>query len=248
MEIGSLSTTELPKREVKAPHSLRRLIVDITFGIIAPIFCLILDPGFFTGHSMLTRWRVFAYATIALCIVVLAIWLWRRFRLGSGSGFVAGVLFAGALCSFLIGVIMFPATLFGLLFIIGIFGFIPFLTAFVFFRNARQALNYANKHLNVTGISGSFILGIFTSIAIPALIQLGANAYVSDGIRDLMELVQQENADWQPGVSHLKTAFWCTTECFDDLLAAYEREADPARRERFAYAYNALTRVILSIN
>ncbi|MEO8609351.1 MAG: hypothetical protein ABI690_15775 [Chloroflexota bacterium] len=227
----------------KNPRNLRRLIIDVLFGVIAPIATLIFDPAIFrggieSGLPVLAQWRVFAYIAIPIGVAVFTLWLSLRFRLKAWSGMVAGVLFAGAVFSLLIGIAILPITLFGLLLGIGILGFIPFITAVIFFRNALQAFNYVGKQLNLQGMVGSFLLGALMSVTIPAAAQLWTANYVQDAE---VQIIAGDVTQAEVGLADLRRAFWCELYCYRDLEVAYPNETDPTRRQRLASAYLELT-------
>jgi hypothetical protein len=225
----------------KTPRNLRRLITDVLFGVIAPIGTLIFDPIVFRsgdGYPILPQWRVFAYIAIPLSVIVMAVWLWLRVRLKAWSGVIAGALFTGALFSLLVGIAILPATLIGLLLGIGVLGFIPFFTAFVFFRNGLQAFNQAGKHLNPNGIFASFMLGMVVSLIIPAGVHLGAAASVSEGIR---EVLTDDPQTVKVGIPRLKRAFWCELDCYESLELSYETRSGSEQGTLLADAYHEIT-------
>lgn len=229
----------------KSPPKWRRLITDIVFGVVAPILSLIFDPIVFRGSgslglqsAVLAQWRVFAYVAIPLGVVVLVLWLWKRYALKFWSGFVAGVMFTGAIFSLLVGLAILPTTLIGLLLGIGILGFIPFVTAFVLFRNARDALNYAGKQLNFSGILGTLVLGMVASVAIPAAAHVAASAYVHNAEA---QIITGNTQEVEAGLANLQRAFWCDLDCFRELEDAYNFEKDKTRRDSLATTYHELT-------
>jgi hypothetical protein len=230
----------------KSPVQWRRLITDILFGVIAPILSLILDPIVFrggtgllgSGSPVLPQFRVFAYVAIPIGVITLTGWLWRRFHLHAWSGFIGGILFAGALFSLLVGLLILPVTLFGIVLGIGLLGFIPFFTAIVLFRNAREAINDVGNQLNVKGVVASVVLGMVVAVAIPGAIHLGAEAYVTGGI----EQVRSDDIQTvKAGTEWLKNAFWCDADCFRPLETAYEAPISESRRMMLAAAYRQIT-------
>jgi hypothetical protein len=75
--------------------------------------------------------------------VVMGIFLvWRTFRnqLTTFSAPFTGIFFAGGIFSTAIGVAILPMSLYGLLLLIGVLGFTPFVTAFVYFRSGVRAM------------------------------------------------------------------------------------------------------------
>jgi hypothetical protein len=229
----------------KSPLKWRRLITDIVFGIVAPILSLIFDPIVFRGSgsfgmqsALLTQWRVFAYVAIPLSVFVLVLWLWKRYALKGWSGFVAGILFTGSIFSLLVALAILPTTLIGLLLGIGILGFIPFVTAFVLFRNARDALNFAGKRLNFSGLLGTLLLGMVASVAIPAAVHVAASAYVQNAET---QIITGNTQEMEACLANLQRAFWCDLDCFRDLEDAYTFEKDKTLRDNLANAYRELT-------
>src|SRR5262245_23791254 len=126
---------------------------DILFGIVAPILCFVFDPIVFKNsfnllpfEEGLSRFALFVYLFSALAIITLALWLILAGRSSSLNAIIAGVLLAGAACSLVIGILILPLSLLGLFFMfIGIFGFIPFFTAFVYLRNGVRAVRAATR-------------------------------------------------------------------------------------------------------
>lgn len=127
-------------------------IFDGLFGIVAPILCFVFDPYFFRGSGPcfqppLGRFAVFAYVAVGLGVGVLSIWLIGGQWIKRGVNMFAGIFFAGALFASLIGLALLPFSLFGLLLMgLGVLGFIPFVTAWVYWRNARRAWRIAREH------------------------------------------------------------------------------------------------------
>jgi hypothetical protein len=120
-------------------------LFDGIFGVILPVLCFAADPivfkgGFFDDRAFLDHYRVLAYLTSAVEIAVFIVWRTFRKHLTTFSAPFAGVLFAGGIFSTAIGIVILPLTLFGLLLLIGILGFIPFLTGFVYFRSGVRAM------------------------------------------------------------------------------------------------------------
>jgi hypothetical protein len=144
------------KRQFSDSPSLAQKIFDVVMGIIAPILCLYFDPLIFKniifsvscgdGNATLGQpLAIFAYTLIGLGMLALAIWLIAGTRLGGSAAFFAGIFFAGAESALALGVALLPLSVPALLFIIGILGFIPFLTAFVYLRNGVRAWRSARR-------------------------------------------------------------------------------------------------------
>jgi hypothetical protein len=219
---------------------------DVSIGIIAPIVCLVLDPGIFSegllGGSWLSAYHVFVYLGVGIGTLVFAAWLRFGERLRKWGGFFAGIFFFGALFAFGTGLLLLPWSLFGLLIVIGILGFIPFLTARVYFRYGRRALHTAplqsakDKAITV----GGFILGIVFILGVPTFAQWQTSRIVSES----MQLVLHGDAlSVEQGIQGLKGAFWCARLCYVDIVDAHRNEEEPSRRALLAKAYKDLTGV-----
>jgi hypothetical protein len=160
--------------------ALRWLVFDILFGIVAPIFCLandiilFADEGLFGGDTVLGWLRVFAYLAIAGGMLTLVIWLAFSRFLGVGSSVVAGILLVGAPFASIIGIILLPWSVVGLVFVgLGLLGFVPFVTAIVYYRNGRRAWDLAQQASvqHPTAIKVAAVLGAVLVLGIPAVMQ-----------------------------------------------------------------------------
>src|SRR5689334_15421973 len=86
---------------------------DVTFGLVMPVLCFYFDPvvfrgGFINDHGLYPGVRFCAYAISALERVALCVWLLRAGRARLGPALLAGVLLAGAMFSFIVGVLILP--------------------------------------------------------------------------------------------------------------------------------------------
>src|SRR6185295_8732202 len=112
-----------------------QIIFDLVFGVVGPVLCFYFDPIIFRGGMlglggvMLPRLQLLAYSISIIQIPVLLVWLLLGRQLRSFSAPIGGVLIAGSFFSFLVGVLIFPYSVLGLMVLIGVFGFTPFVTA-----------------------------------------------------------------------------------------------------------------------
>src|SRR5258708_788674 len=74
-------------------------------------------------------------------ILGLMFWMGLRNQANRYAPLIGGLFVSAATFSFLIGVLMLPASLIGLIIIIGVLGFTPFATGLVFLRNGVRAIN-----------------------------------------------------------------------------------------------------------
>ena len=153
---------------------------DIAFGFVMPVLCLVFDPIVFRewfSHrpGLLGDWRLYAYTISALEMVALAAWL-----LGAGGGrgrppaVLGGVLLAGGVFSLVVGVLIFPFSVLGLIFFfVGAIGFTPFPTAVVYLRNGWRAAVPGRSGDDMSwGDAAALSFGFFFALGMPALIHL----------------------------------------------------------------------------
>ncbi|WP_165235973.1 hypothetical protein [Aquisphaera insulae] len=211
----------------------------ITAGILAPIFCLALQDSIvgdlvveIPGLRFLTVFRIFNYGVIALEMVVLLIWLACGPRLGPWSGPISGALFAGALFSGVLGLVLLPFSMIGLLVIIGVLGFVPFLTSAAYYSNGSAAYRQARAALHGPWLHATVLLGALLVLGIPGAAQSAVSLTVRAAIRGV--------AAGDP-TAMAKLRAWGTVASEDRLVWAYEAERDPTRKQRLADAYQSLT-------
>ena len=109
-----------------------------------PVLCFVFDPVVFHGWlsgepGLLGPWQSYAYTISALEMVALAAWLSGAGGGGRPPAALGGMMLAGGLFSLTVGLLILPLSLFGLLLIVGVFGFTPFCTAVVYLRNGWRA-------------------------------------------------------------------------------------------------------------
>jgi len=143
---------------------LKELGVDLLGGLILPVLCLVYAPGFLRDSPVASV----VYPMIVVQVVALALWQFIGPMRRWFCAFMAGLLMIGALTAGVIGLCMIPFSLIGVLFFgIGLLGLTPFLTAYVFGRNAAKALwgatDWRRKELVLA-------LGIAASIVLPVAI------------------------------------------------------------------------------
>jgi|SRR5215510_8591422 len=226
-----------------APQQTRKqLIFDMIFGVHGPVLCFLADPIVFKSGLLLTGlysdYQLFVYLVAALQVPLLSIWLLYGAKFRSVGLLMGGALMAGAFFSFCIGVLILPFSLLGLLWLIGVFGFTPFLTAFVYLRNSVRAIRAQPKGLNLlSGFVVATIAAVYV-IGLPAIASIGTARIATVWATEVM-YADEETAEtaahrlsWLPVVpdKDLNELFW-----------AYERESDPVRRALLAQRYREIT-------
>ena len=145
----------------RAPTRIE-LIVDWIGGVVGPVVCLVLDPVVLGGpNSHLRSYSIAAESGMVGFMFVIAVWLTCH----PSPNVFAGLLYAGGFLAIAIGLAILPLSIDGLRYGIGALGLTPFLTALVFFRNARRAQALAGEQFRwQTAIVASLVC--FLSLAI----------------------------------------------------------------------------------
>lgn len=217
---------------------------DVLFGISAPVLCFMYDPVVFRGGmrhlaitliSSLPRYQVFAYLLSGVCMVALALWLWGNERIKSQGGILSGVLLTGAVFASVLGIVILPLTLIGLLVIIGVFGFVPFLTGFVFLRNAIRASRYAVTQGKDKQLLAAIVVSACLVTMLPILVQAKINHEIDKAVQQIVE----GEAPQQSAVNTLRRLK--SFADMDTLVITYGRTQDSQRRGRLAVAYEEIT-------
>ena len=167
-------------------------LFDGIFGVILPILCFVVDPivfrGGFFGGPMLDGYQALAYLVSVVEIGVFIVWRTFRKQLVAFSAPFAGVLFAGGFFASAIGLAILPVSMFALLVVIGILGFIPFFTAFVYFRSAVRAMN--------DQIRNSTFGFRYMTAALAGLLAIGLSVIGSVYLQPLMPQQERPSRDW----------------------------------------------------
>lgn len=150
---------------------------DWTFGVVLPIICFVFDPTVFKGSVLggtaeLGFAKPFAYILSFSLIMAMSAWMIWGEKLKWLNAFLAGLFTVGAGISFIIGVILSPLSLLGLIIFIGILGFTPLFTAFVYFRSAFRAFQSAKPFLEKSVLRYSFVLAAIFSFVVPYVINV----------------------------------------------------------------------------
>lgn len=231
------------RRQFAAQETLAQLIFDVTFGVIAPLLCVIFDPVVFRARLMpeplLGGFRIFTYILIFIEISSLLVWLVCG-RAVTRSRILGGILLAGGLFSAVIGLVLLPFSFLGLMFAgIGLFGFTPFLTGLIYLRNGRRALRHAKTDAPVPGRRLTpVLLSALLALALPAAAQWQVTRLITQATRVLIDddTTRAAAATWK-----LKYVRRLTGEELNELVWAYGREQNAARKARLAHAYAQIT-------
>ena len=217
-------------------------IIDVTFGLVVPIVCFVLDPVVFKsfpllGRAVLEDYQLFAYVVSTVEMGFFLVWRTFPKKASSLSPLFAGVFLAGACFSFVIGVVMLPLTLWALLFILGVLGFIPFVSAFVYLRNGIRAMKAQPNlplasRITTAALSGVLVMG---SLVV-------ASVYVENSISTSMGTVIYGNAiEAETAANRLKWFRFIPLKQTNRLAVAYVNEWDEQKKAIIRQAYYDLT-------
>lgn len=149
---------------------------DWIFGIVMPAICFLFDPivfkGSLNGGAIFAKYKPFAYVLSYISIMALFAFLKLGKRAKYFNAFFAGIFLVGGLVSLIVGVILIPFSLIGLLMIIGVLGFTPLFTAFVFLRNSFRAFQIAKPFLDAKKLLGAFALTTILSFGFPLVLNI----------------------------------------------------------------------------
>ena len=213
---------------------------DVALGMIGPVLCFVFDPIVFRAGfdgPMLPDYQTFVYLFSGAQIVVLGLWLVMRPAHPVGSRVLAGAMLGGAIFCAVIGVVLTPLSLLGLMFGIGIFGFTPFVTAFVYTRNAVRGLRTEgaqSKFENGILLAGGFLLALI----LPLVLSLAIHSAVTQAVNEVIHGdAQQANFAAQRLVP---IRFFAEAE-LNKIADAYLSEQDPQKQAQLRTLYFQIT-------
>lgn len=219
-------------------------VFDVAFGVAAPILCFFADPIVFRaggfaigGQAVLGRYQLFAYLVSAIAITVLVIWLLLEDHLEPYGSLIGGVFVGGALFSTIIGLIILPFSLLGLMFVIGLAGFTPFLTAFVYLRNGVKAFR-RSRHTRVELKTAGALLAGSLAIGLPAVVSYQVERTVS---RSVGELLSGDANQAEAAVARLRWLPFIPEDSLDSVALAYGREQDTKKKQILKKYYRDAT-------
>ncbi|HEV2987863.1 MAG TPA: hypothetical protein VG759_05440, partial [Candidatus Angelobacter sp.] len=179
------------------------------------------------GRSILARFAFFSYLEIAICIIALSFFLVTR----RASPFLAAILFTGGAFSLALGVFLLPLTIPGVFVLVGLLGFTPFFTSYVFMRNARRCWSQSFRDRLPAAI-----LAATLTFLVPAGIQFEMLRITNRAVAMLQSGTDQEATR----ASHMLKLVHVAINT-DKIALAYERTQDQKQRERLARAFQEIT-------
>jgi hypothetical protein len=184
----------------------RQALFDVVLGVILPVIVLVVDPivfqgGLFGDEPVLGRFQVFAYLFCALQMGLFLAWRTWRAQLRPIGGVLGGAFLAGAFFSFVMGIVLLPFSLIGLIVLIGAAGFTPFLTGLIYLRTGVRAIraqqNGLTGRVRALVISAALVWAIGTPLAL-------SQAYTGIVSQMVTELIYSEGTEAEQAVSRLR--------------------------------------------
>ena len=113
------------------------------------------------------EYKPFAYLLSFVSIVLMMLFLLYGRKLKWFNAALAGLFVVGAAVSTLVGIVILPFSLLGLVVLIGFLGFTPLFAAFVYFRNAIRAIGYAELAVNDVLLFNLLAVSAILSFVLP---------------------------------------------------------------------------------
>lgn len=222
------------KKQFRSEATNAQTTFDILFGIVLPSLCFVFDPIVFKlefyglGKPYLADYKPFAYLFSFSSIILLSLWLYFQTRMKWLNAILSGVFFVGATFCLVIGLLLMPLSLIGLIFVVGVLGFTPFFTGFVYLRNGVRAMKLAKEILNFKFLINTVVLSAILSFVFPAIF----NLKVKQAVREMA------NGDVQTiEASAKRLRYFGFLVNLDEAVLAYGQTEDGEKQKALEKAY-----------
>ncbi len=228
----------------------RQTLFDVAGGAVIPILLLIFDPAVFRstgciGSPVLVNYAIFAYLAIGLGILTLLAWLFVPAARRRRAGIFAGTLLTGGLFAAGIGIVMLPVSIPGLLICLGALGFVPFITAVVYFRNGVRAFRTARLATSSQArLIVNLLVGSLLVMVPPAIVQI----QITNAVQRAVDQIAENPGSSATVVTELRALdSMCLRLCTSTIGAAFDRAqfANPSRQQRLTETYREVTGQVL---
>lgn len=225
------------KRQFQSEKTRKQKVFDWCFGVILPVVCFVADPIVFKGYGMgkgavLGYLKPFAYLlSFTLVMALSARLIWTN-KLKWSNSFFSGLFAVGAIISFGVGIVLLPFSILGLAFVVGILGFTPLFSGFVYLRNSVHFFESAKLIFKWQSLIGAFILSAVLSFTLPMLVNVKINKSL-EAMKNGDENTIRKQADYLQYVSPLIN--------FDALGGLYCESPDSKEHKALAETYERFT-------
>jgi hypothetical protein len=209
--------------------------VDAIIGIALPLLMLFFDPavfrtGIFGQAALYGVFKPGAYVATFCFIVLMGIWIRRQ----PWPAFMSGALAAGVVFALAMGCAILPTSVIGiLLFGLGLLGLTPFLMAYIYWRNAREAF----RLVRARGFRPPDWIIAASGFALPLTLAVGSQI----GVNSIFQGCSVAIADGRPKAAMRTLRVISPLVDTDDLMRDYLVEKDPVRKKRLGDAFLDLT-------
>jgi hypothetical protein len=229
------------KRQFAATPTEPQRTFDVVFGLLAPLLCFYFDPivfqGSFFGEPLYGDFQMFAYLVTAIEVSVLALWLFGP-RVRVIGALLGGVLIAGSVFSTVVGIAILPFSVLGLMAVLGVLGFIPFFTAFVYLRNGLRALwSDVDYEVNRSWLT-QMAIGLVLALGLPAFAGIQVSRTLTKSID---AIIYGEPSQAEVAVNHLKWLPFVPQQKLDQIVNSYRNDTDENRKSRLKKCYREIT-------
>ena len=244
---GTLSANNYPRgfwaRQFDSFETRNQRRFDVIFGVILPVVVLVVDPivfqnGIRGGPGVLGDYQIFSYLLCGVQMGLLLLWRSCGSRLTSISAVLGGTLIGGAVFSFAIALLLTPFSIIGMLIVIGVAGFTPYLTGFVYLRNGVRAIKAQDKKIPAT-VRGWVIVGaLISSLVTPYVVSTQYSQAVAMCVSDLL---YSEGQDVEVAANRLRWFPNIPPKQRRRIIQAYFSEQHLDKKEILAEYWKRLT-------
>ena len=220
-----------------------QIIFDLGFGVIGPILCFVFDPIVFRswigGAPFAADYQTFVYLFSGLQMILLCFWLLTGPGRQVWNRLIGGMLLCGGCFCLTVGVALIPLSLLGMMIYgIGVFGFTPFLTAFVYLRNSRRAIRAGNTRERSLAGTLTSMSGMVLVAGLPLLLSIQIHLMISRAVTEILEGDPPHASFAAHRLVPLR--YFAGTE-LDQIVNAYANSSDEKRKKLLKSCYREIT-------
>lgn len=230
-------------RQFQRQSTKPQVAFDLAFGVVFPVLCFIFDPivfqGGLLGRPLFPEYQTFMYLFSGIQMVVLCLWLVTGAGSELANALLGGALMVGATFCLGIGVLLFPFSVLGLMYFgIGVFGFIPFLTAHVYLRNGWRALRSPVRDASSFTCAMGATCGLLLVAAIPVVLSMQIRLTVAKSVD---YIVRADPVHAPHAAQQLAVLRFLASNDLERIVEAYSTEIDENRKQLLNSYYREIT-------
>lgn len=177
-----IATGSLSRSSIRRPSF--QFFNEIMWGLVMPIACLCTDPVVFQNHDgggaivSVSGGVLAVYSLVGWQMLnLIAAWFLVGVQANVRAWF-AGTFLIGTVTAFTIGICILPLTLIGVIFVIGVLGFTPFLTGYVFLVACKRNWVFFpvhRDHPHPKAVNWIWLVaGIMVAVLVPVSVWIGS--------------------------------------------------------------------------